>query len=108
MLGCARGILEAEGFVVNTDKTRVMRKGRRQEVTGVVVNTKTSVERSYVKTLRAILHNCAKTGIAAQNRDNHPAFADALAGKVAWVKMVDPRRGAALGLLLQRALAAKP
>jgi len=82
-----------------------MRPGRRQEVTGVVVNSKTSVERREVKHLRAILHNCAKTGLAEQNRNQHPDFAAYLTGKVAWVKMVDPRRGAALGLLLQRALA---
>ncbi len=105
VLGCARSVLEAEGFVLNADKTRVMRRGRRQEVTGVVVNDKPAVDRREVRRLRAILHNCARTGMAAQNRDNHPDFAAHLAGKVAWVKMVDPRRGAALGLLLQRALA---
>jgi retron-type reverse transcriptase len=105
LLSRARGVLDDEGLVLNGDKTRVMRPGRRQEVTGVVVNAKTSVARAEVKKLRAILHNCAKTGLAEQNRENHPDFAAYLAGKVAWVKMVDPRRGAQLGLLLQRALA---
>lgn len=102
----ARAILDDEGFLLNADKTRVMRPGRRQEVTGVVVNEKTSVSRQEVKELRAILHNCAKTGLAAQNRENHPDFAAYLTGRVAWVRMVDARRGAQLGLLLQRALAA--
>lgn len=101
----ARSILEDEGFALNPDKTRVMRPGRRQEVTGVVVNEKTSVSRREVKELRAILHNCAKTGLTAQNRENHPDFAAYLTGRVAWVRMVDARRGAQLGLLLQRALA---
>jgi RNA-directed DNA polymerase len=105
LLGRARNILEAEGFVVHPDKTRVMRKGRRQEVTGVVVNQRPSIPRDEWRQLRAILHNCAKNGLASQNRENHPDFAAHLAGRVAWVKMVDARRGAQLGLLLQRALA---
>jgi RNA-directed DNA polymerase len=105
LLARARRILEDEGFALHPEKTRVMRPGRRQEVTGVVVNEKASVSRQQVKELRAILHNCAKSGLAEQNREGHPDFAAHLAGKVAWVKMVDPRRGAQLGLLLQRALA---
>ena len=90
---------------MHPDKSRVMRKGRRQEVTGVVVNAKTSIARDEWRRLRAVLHNCAKDGLASQNREGHPDFAGHLAGKVAWVRMVDPRRGAQLGLLLQRALA---
>ena len=105
LLGNVRRVLEAEGFVVNADKTRVMRKGRRQEVTGVVVNAKTSIARDEWRALRATLHNCAKLGLPSQNRDAHADFAAHLAGRVAWVKMVDARRGAQLGLLLQRALA---
>ncbi|MBI1947923.1 MAG: RNA-directed DNA polymerase [Deltaproteobacteria bacterium] len=105
LLGAVRRVIAAEGFVVHPDKTRVMRKGRRQEVTGVVVNAKPSIAREQWRSLRAVLHNCAKHGLASQNREQHPDFAGHLAGKVAWVRMVDPRRGAQLGLLLQRALA---
>jgi hypothetical protein len=105
LLARARRCVEAEGFDENEDKTRVMRKGRCQEVTGVVVNAKPSVDRKEVKRLRAILHNCAKHGMQSQNRDKHPDFAAHLSGKVAWVKMVDPKKGARLGMLLQRALA---
>lgn len=105
IIGSVRTILNSEGFELHGDKTRVMRRGRRQEVTGVVVNDKPTVARDEVRRLRAILHNCAKLGMTSQNRNEHPDFAAHLAGKVAWVKMVDPRRGAALGLLLQRALA---
>lgn len=105
IIGSVRTICAAEGFEIHGDKTKVMRKARRQEVTGVVVNVKPTVARDEVRKLRAILHNCAKSGMASQNREEHPDFAAHLAGKVAWVKMVDPKRGAALGLMLQRALA---
>lgn len=105
LLGRVRAVVEAEGFTVHPDKTRVMRRGRRQEVTGVVVNTKPSIARDEWRQLRAILHNCAKHGLQSQNRDGRADFAAYLEGRVAWVRMVDPRRGAQLGLLLQRALA---
>lgn len=105
LLGSVRRVVEAEGFRVHPDKTRVMRKGRRQEVTGVVVNARPSIAREDWRQLRAILHNAAKQGLQSQNRDQRPEFAAHLAGRVAWVRMVDPRRGAQLGLLLQRALA---
>lgn len=105
LLGSVRRVVEAEGFRVHPDKTRVMRKGRRQEVTGVVVNARPSIPREDWRQLRAILHNAAKQGLESQNRDHRPDFAAHLAGRVAWVRMVDPRRGAQLGLLLQRALA---
>src|SRR5262249_4135347 len=38
LLGLVRRIVEAEGFQVHPDKTRVARKGGRQQVTGLVVN----------------------------------------------------------------------
>ena len=104
LIGSARTILQAEGLRLNGEKTRVMRRGRRQEVTGVVVNVKPTVARDEVRRLRAILHNCARFGLASQNRQQHHDFATHLTGKVAWVNMVDPPRGAALAVLLQRAL----
>src|SRR4029078_13509115 len=60
LLRGVRSILTEEGFREQPTKTRVMRPGRRQEVTGVVVNAKTAVARDEVRVLRAILHNAAK------------------------------------------------
>jgi len=45
-------------------KTHVYRKGRRQEVTGLVVNEKASVNRTYRRRLRAAVHNYVTTGQA--------------------------------------------
>src|SRR3712207_8305113 len=44
-------------------KTRVMRRGGRQEVTGLTVNDRPSVAREELRTLRAILHNAARRGL---------------------------------------------
>ena len=50
-------------------------------------------------------HNCAKHGLASQNRDGHPDFARHLRGKVEFVCSVDPERGAKLKDALAAALA---
>jgi len=105
LLAAVRSILLAEGFVEHPKKTHVMRRGRRQEVTGVTVNTKTGVSREYVRRLRAILHNAARHGLASQNRDGHPHFAAYLRGCVAWVSMVDASKRETLEAALATALA---
>jgi hypothetical protein len=69
-----------------------MRRGRRQEVTGVTVNTRTTLDRRQRRELRAILHNAARHGLAGQNREGRPDFAAYLRGRVAFVCMVDPER----------------
>ncbi len=40
----------------------------------------------------AILHEAAKTGLEAQNRDGHPDFANHIAGMLAFVRMVSPQQ----------------
>lgn len=51
MLEVERVIAE-QNFVINSKKTRVQGKGYRQEVTGLVVNEKVNVLKSYIKSLR--------------------------------------------------------
>ena len=91
LLRCVRQILDDEGFEEHPTKTKVMRKSRRQEVTGLTVNDRPTLSRKERRRLRAILHNAAKHGLHSQNRHGHPAFADHLRGKVAFAAMVDPK-----------------
>ncbi|MFN8346138.1 MAG: reverse transcriptase domain-containing protein [Spirosomataceae bacterium] len=58
-------ILKEEGFIVNSKKTRLLTPNQRQEVTGVVVNKKLNVNRRYIRSIRAILHNWQKHGLEA-------------------------------------------
>ena len=53
----ARAVVESEGFRVNPDKTRLMGRGRRQSVTGVVVNRDVGLSRVDRRKLRAALHH---------------------------------------------------
>ena len=89
-----------EGFKVNTRKTRIMRAGVRQQVTGVVVNQHPNARREEYDALRAILTNCARHGPVSQNRERRPNYRHYLAGKVAWMRMLNAARGARLEKLL--------
>lgn len=85
-----------EGFRLRDEKTRVMPAHRRQRVTGVVVNATPAAARRDYDELRALLHNCARTGPEAQNRAGHPAFREHLHGRIAWVSTGRPARAAKL------------
>jgi retron-type reverse transcriptase len=51
-----RQIIKDEGFMVAEKKARIIRKGNRQEVTGLTVNQKVSVPRHLRRRIRAIIH----------------------------------------------------
>lgn len=94
-------IVAAEGHAVNLAKTRVRRAGARQAVTGIVVNEHTSVTRPEYDALKATLHNCEVHGPESQRRSRSDLRAH-LAGRVAWVESLDPRRGGILRAALDR------
>jgi RNA-directed DNA polymerase len=97
LLEAVRRIVEAEGFAVHPDKTRVARQGGRQTVTSLVVNGpgQPRVSRKLKRELRASLHNL-KNGKGLKEGDT-PAR---LAGYAAYIHMTDP----ALGTKLMSAL----
>jgi len=98
----AAAILLEEGFQVHHRKTRVMRQGVRQYLAGIVTNEKLNVVRADFDKLKAILTNCARRGGASQNREKHPAFRQHLDGRVGFVEMVNPQRGARLRKLYEK------
>ncbi|MCY1140894.1 reverse transcriptase family protein [Actinoplanes sp. Pm04-4] len=98
-------IVAEEGFRVHPHKTRKRSRSQRQELTGLVVNTRPAVPREEYDRLRATLHNAAVHGLAEANRDGHADFAAHLAGRVAWMSHRHPTRAAKLHKLLARALA---
>ena len=44
-------IIQDQGFTINEKKTRLLKKGTRQEVTGIIVSDKLNVSKKYVKDL---------------------------------------------------------
>jgi hypothetical protein len=95
-------IVGDEGFTLNYRKTRVMRNGGRQHVTGVVVNSRPNVPRSEFDQLKAVLTNSVRHGPVGQNRENHLDFRAHLAGRVAHVSAVNPVRGRKLWAIFDR------
>ena len=98
----AAAVLLEEGFEVHHRKTRIMRRGVRQHLAGVVTNERVNVVRADFDRLKATLTNCVKHGPASQNREGHPEFWLHLAGRVAFVEMINPQKGARLRRIFEK------
>jgi len=98
----AAAIAIEEGFQVHHRKTRVMRRGVRQHLAGIVVNAGVNVQRRDFDELKAILTNCVRHGATSENREEHPAYKEHLRGRIAFVGMVNPARGEKLRRIFER------
>ena len=94
-------LIEGNGFKVNERKVRLQWSRSRQEVTGLIVNTRVNVKRSFISELRAMLHDWQRNDLKAaeQNFRNHyvknrhsskppPLFRDVVRGKLGYLAMV--------------------
>ena len=93
LMGLARRIVEAEGFALHPDKTRVHRSGGRQQVTGLVVNGAGAprAPRALRRQLRAAAHNLRRGQPLKEGET-----VERLTGYAAYVYMTDPELGAKL------------
>lgn len=93
-----RQIIDNEGFVVHPDKVQVMRKGSRQEVTGIVVNEKLNVQREHLRQFRAVLHRIRKQGNLDGVQFGNPGAnpVQVIRGFANFVNMVNAEKGAKL------------
>ncbi|HEX6624202.1 MAG TPA: reverse transcriptase family protein [Pyrinomonadaceae bacterium] len=92
----AKAIVTHEGFTVHPQKTRVLRRSRQQDVTGVVVNSKPNVSRRELKRFRATLYQVEKDGPAGKSWGRSPDVIASLQGFANFVYMVNPVKGAEL------------
>lgn len=96
LLRGAREILRGEGFRPHPEKTRILRKGDRQRITGLVVNRAPEgvpaarVPRDVIRRLRAAIHNreVGKPGKEGETLAQ-------IKGMAAFVHMTDPVKGRA-------------
>jgi RNA-directed DNA polymerase len=101
-----RWLIGQEGFAVHPKKTRILRRGRQQEVTGVVVNQRPNVDRATLRRFRALLFQLDKDGPKDKRwGGSSDVFASAI-GYASYVAMVDPERGKEL-VARARQIAAK-
>jgi RNA-directed DNA polymerase len=73
-----------------------MRKGAKKEVTGVIVNQKTSMDRTILRKFRALLHNIEKTGLKDKKWGNSTDVKASMQGYANYVMMVDEQKGKTL------------
>ncbi len=99
-------IVAHEGLTVHPDKTRVLRRSRQQEVTGVVVNEKANVPKKELKRFRAVLFQIEKDGFAGKHWGRSSDVLASMMGFANFVFMVNPEKGAELQARV-RALMAK-
>lgn len=88
-------IIQSNGFSINHAKTRLKDKTQRMEVTGLVVNKKISIKRTYVRTLRAAIHALEVYGEDAErlfkeryNRTDSGSLKATIAGRLEFLKQV--------------------
>lgn len=101
LIKAVSAIVRSEGFEVHPKKTRVMRKGGRQKVTGLIVNAAPGrpparVPRKTLRKLRAAIKN------RELGRPGKGESIDQLRGMAAFVMQTDRARGRALMARLDR------
>ena len=95
-------VIEEQGIRMNEDKTRLLRDGQRQEVTGLTVNSVVNVSRQYISDLRWILSVWEREGYAKAYslfypkykkekgyiKKGEPIMENVIGGKLNYLKMV--------------------
>ncbi|MGI8485138.1 MAG: reverse transcriptase family protein, partial [Thermomicrobiales bacterium] len=93
LLGYVRRIVGREGFSINPEKTRVMRRAQRQIVNGLIVNAQSPrVSRSDMRRFRVLLHHIESEGVEVVTEK---LGCDALAhanGIISYVYMINPEQ----------------
>jgi RNA-directed DNA polymerase len=95
LLRRTESIVAHEGFTINDQKTRILRRKSTQlEVTGIVVNSKLNISNQTLKRFRATLFQIEKDGLEGKQwGKSHDAIA-AIQGFANFVAMVNPEKGA--------------
>ena len=81
-------VIADEGFVVNGEKTRVMRSPNRQTVTGLLVNQGVDLTRKDLRRIRAFLHRCSTQGLEAVSQEIGKDAESVARGYLAYTRMV--------------------
>ncbi len=93
-------IIKSEKFQIRYDKLSIRGSGSRQIVTGIITNTQVGWGKKRdgkgTDYIRAIIYNCKRNGVLAENRNNDPFFKERLYGYVALIQSTNPAKGAKL------------
>ena len=67
-------IVNANGFTINSKKTRLNSRSQRQDVTGIVVNEGLNVPRQMIRQTRSMLYAWKTHGLAAAENEYHAKY----------------------------------
>lgn len=95
-------IITDQRFTINEDKTRLQKRGARQEVTGIIVSDKLNVTQKYVRDIRNILYIWDRYGYPSAMakflpkyklekghvKKGNPNLVNVIDGKLMYLKMV--------------------
>lgn len=95
-------IIKEQGFTINESKTRLQRRGARQEVTGIIVSDKLNVTQRYVRDIRNLLYMWDRYGYnvayskffpkykeeKGHIKKGNPDLINVIEGKLMYLKMV--------------------
>ena len=89
-------IIHEEGYEINEDKFRLQYSFQRQEVTGLIVNTKVSVSERLISEIENAIYYCSKYGVVnhmARLKIDKGFYKEHLYGIAYFVKMIDKAKG---------------
>ena len=109
-------IIAGQGFTINETKTRLQKRGSRQDVTGLTVSTKVNTSRKYIAEIRNILHIWERYGYTdaysrfykhyklekGHIKKGEPMLENVLFGKLQYLKMVKGKNDAVYKSLQSR------
>lgn len=93
LMGFIRKIVKEEKLTIHPDKVRVLRKGARKEVTGIVVNDRPTVNARDLDRFRALLFQIEKDGPEGKHWNGSLNLLASIKGYANFVNMVDPIKG---------------
>ena len=93
ILKYSRYIVKEENFTLHPDKLRVMKKGVRQEVTGVVVNEKPNIDKKSLKRFRALLYQIEKDGLEGKVWTGKADILSQIHGYANFIYQIDKEKG---------------
>ena len=91
LLGVAKRTLAQIGLSLDSKKTNIYRRGRRQIVTGLVVNDRVSVPRRLRRRMRAAVHAVEQGRAPTWHGQEEPLTS--LRGRVAYLRSVNREEG---------------
>ncbi len=97
LLWRCQAVIKDEGFTLHPDKLRFMRRGSRQEVTGLTVNDRVAIPRDDLRRFRALVFQLEKDGVEGKHwNQQRTHLLAAVRGYANFIHMVHPEKSAEL------------